>query len=135
MTFKRFYSVLSGLLLCAGFGVSMAASPVIEPEHTRNLRNLEMAPMLFEYHRQTIGDKPQYFTYPRRDTTFRKNFVKDSRWKFIALGLRNTLIISLFAALLGILIGFVVAQILIFLFEPLIIKIAMPKMPPRPPQA
>lgn len=76
MTFKRFYSVLSGLLLCAGFGVSMAASPVIEPEHTRNLRNLETAPMLFEYHRQTIGDKPQYFTYPRRDTTFRKNFVK-----------------------------------------------------------
>ena len=42
---------------------------------------------------------------------FHKNFVKDSRWKFIALGLRNTLIISLFAALLGILIGFVVAQI------------------------
>ncbi len=76
MTFKRFYSVLSGLLLCAGFGVSMAASPVIEPEHSRNLRNLETAPMLFEYHRQTIGDKPQYFTYPRRDTTFRKNFVK-----------------------------------------------------------
>ncbi|WP_294985609.1 ABC transporter substrate-binding protein/permease [uncultured Fibrobacter sp.] len=42
---------------------------------------------------------------------FRKNFVKDSRWKFIALGLRNTLVISLFAALLGILIGFFVAQI------------------------
>ena len=32
--------------------------------------------MLFEYHRQTIGCEPQYFTYPRRDTTFRKNFTK-----------------------------------------------------------
>lgn len=40
-----------------------------------------------------------------------KNFVKESRWKFIVEGLRNTLIISVFAALLGILIGFVVAQI------------------------
>jgi polar amino acid transport system substrate-binding protein len=40
-----------------------------------------------------------------------KNFVKDSRWKFIVEGLRNTLIISFFAALLGILIGFVIAQI------------------------
>lgn len=42
---------------------------------------------------------------------FHKNFVKDSRWKFIATGLCNTLIISFFAALLGILIGFVIAQI------------------------
>lgn len=40
-----------------------------------------------------------------------KNFVKDSRWKFIVEGLRNTLIISFFAALLGIMIGFVIAQI------------------------
>ena len=40
-----------------------------------------------------------------------KNFVKDSRWMFIAEGLRNTLIISFFAALLGIMIGFVIAQI------------------------
>ena len=42
---------------------------------------------------------------------FYKNFVKESRWKFIVEGLRNTLVISFFAALLGILIGFVVAQI------------------------
>lgn len=40
-----------------------------------------------------------------------KNFVKDSRWKFIVEGLRNTLVISFFAALLGIMIGFVIAQI------------------------
>ena len=40
-----------------------------------------------------------------------KNFVKDSRWKFIANGLVNTLIISFFAALVGIFIGFIIAQI------------------------
>ena len=40
-----------------------------------------------------------------------KNFVKEDRWKFIVTGLCNTLIISFFAALLGILIGFVIAQI------------------------
>lgn len=51
-----------------------AASPVLSPENTRNLRTLETAPMLFEYHRQTVGDERQYFTYPRRDTTFRKQF-------------------------------------------------------------
>ena len=75
MDFRKFYSVLSVLLL-TGVGESWAASPVIEPEHSRNLRTLETAPMLFEYHRQTTGAERQYFTYPRRDTTFRKNFTK-----------------------------------------------------------
>lgn len=52
----------------------MAASPVIGPEHTRNLKLLESSPMLFELHRQTTGDNLQYFAYPRRDTTFIKRF-------------------------------------------------------------
>ena len=54
----------------------IAASPVVGPEHTRNLRTLEMAPMLFEYHRQTTGSDRQFFTYPRRDAEFRKHFVE-----------------------------------------------------------
>lgn len=54
----------------------LASSPVVSAERTRNLRLLETAPMLFEYHRQTVGDEPQFFTYPRRDTTFRKNFAR-----------------------------------------------------------
>ena len=76
MIFKRFPSVLSSILLFAGVLETFAASPVVEPEHSRNLRTLETAPMLFEYHRQTVGNERQYFTYPRRDTTFRKNFTK-----------------------------------------------------------
>ena len=76
MAFKNFFPFLSCVLFFAGVSGSFAASPVIEPEHTRNLRNLETAPMLFEYHRQTTGHELQYFTYPRRDTTFRKNFTK-----------------------------------------------------------
>ena len=76
MAFKRFFPFLSCVLLFAGVSNSFAASPVIESERTFNLRTLETAPMLFEYHRQTIGNERQYFTYPRRDTTFRKNFTK-----------------------------------------------------------
>ena len=59
--------------------VSWAASPVLGPEHTRNLKLLETAPLLFEYHRLTTGDMPQSFAYPRRDTTFRKNFTRTER--------------------------------------------------------
>ena len=55
---------------------ALAASPVTGPENVRNLRLLENSPMLFELHRVTTGDGPQFFAYPRRDTTFRKNFVK-----------------------------------------------------------
>lgn len=42
---------------------------------------------------------------------FSQNFLEDSRWQFIATGLRNTLIISLFAVLIGIFLGFLVAII------------------------
>ena len=65
------WAALFGIFAVPGV---LGASPVLAPENTRNLRNLEMAPMLFEYHCQTIGDERQYFTYPRRDTTFRKQF-------------------------------------------------------------
>lgn len=79
MLLKKIFPFLSCFLLVAGVSESLAASPVIEPERTRNLRTLETAPMLFEYHRQTTGNERQYFTYPRRDTTFRKNFAKTER--------------------------------------------------------
>ena len=53
-------------------------STVVSSERTRNLRGLDYAPMLFEYHRQTVGEGRHFFTYPRRDTTFRKNFFKNN---------------------------------------------------------
>ena len=76
MNLKKILPLVSCVFLWTGVSESLAASPVIEPVRSYNLRNLETAPMLFEYHRQTIGSEPQYFTYPRRDTTFRKNFTK-----------------------------------------------------------
>jgi hypothetical protein len=54
-------------------------STVVGSERTRNLRGLEYAPMLLEYHRQTVGEGRHFFTYPRRDTTFRKNFYKNHK--------------------------------------------------------
>ena len=55
---------------------AFAGSPVIGTEHTRNLRTLEMAPMLFEYHRQTVGEGRQFFAYPQRDTSFIRHFTE-----------------------------------------------------------
>ncbi len=42
---------------------------------------------------------------------FFDTFIKDNRYEFITTGLKNTLIITLFAAILGILLGFLVAVI------------------------
>ncbi len=42
---------------------------------------------------------------------FYKNFVKDARWKYIVQGLGNTLLISFFAALFGIFVGFLIAVV------------------------
>lgn len=64
-------------LALAFFAVSAsAASPVLGPENVRNLRLLETSPMLFELHRVTTGNGRQFFAYPRRDTTFRKTFIR-----------------------------------------------------------
>ena len=40
---------------------------------------------------------------------FQFNFLDDSRWQFIVSGLKNTIIITFFAVLLGIFLGFVIA--------------------------
>lgn len=43
--------------------------------------------------------------------SFYQNFIQDDRWRYLVLGLKNTLIITFFAVLLGIVIGFLVAII------------------------
>ena len=55
------------------FGTAGAAS-VVGSERTRNLQGLEYSPMLMEYHRHTVGEGRQFFTYPRRDYGFIRNF-------------------------------------------------------------
>lgn len=39
------------------------------------------------------------------------NFIKDDRWKYIVVGLRNTLIITVFSLVIGLLLGFIIAYI------------------------
>ena len=71
---KTFFA---GIAFAAIFAFAeTVSSPVIGAERTRNLRGLDYAPMLLEYHRQTVGEGRHFFTYPRRDTTFRKEFEK-----------------------------------------------------------
>ena len=43
--------------------------------------------------------------------SFRQNFIEDDRWKYLADGLKTTLIITFFAVLLGLVLGFLVAII------------------------
>lgn len=43
--------------------------------------------------------------------SFRQNFIQDDRWKYLANGLRTTLIITVFAVIIGLLLGFIVAII------------------------
>lgn len=74
---KIFFSLV--VVCLALVAQAQASSPIIEPEHSRNLRLLEASPLLFEYHRHTVGDKRAYFTYPRRDTTFRKRFTETEK--------------------------------------------------------
>ena len=65
---------------------SQAASPVIGAEHSRNLRQLDFAPMLLEYHAQTVGEDRQFFTYPRRNPNFREEFQYDRAKAMISFG-------------------------------------------------
>lgn len=79
MKFK-FLSPIYFWVICCSLAVSaFGASPVIGPENHRNLRLLENSPMLFELHRVTTGEGRQFFSYPRRDTSFRKNFLESER--------------------------------------------------------
>ncbi len=41
--------------------------------------------------------------------SFRQNFIEEDRWKYLANGLGTTLVITLFAVLLGMVLGFLVA--------------------------
>ena len=60
------------LLLAAVLCSIALASPVISPERN-NLKLLETAPMLFEFHRLTTSAANQEFHYPQRDSAWRAN--------------------------------------------------------------
>lgn len=42
---------------------------------------------------------------------FKQNFIEENRWKYLANGLRNTAIITVFSAIIGIVLGFMIAII------------------------
>lgn len=42
---------------------------------------------------------------------FEQNFIQESRWKYLTRGLGNTFIITIFAAIMGIILGFIVAMV------------------------
>ena len=66
------YALVFGFTLAQG----VSAAPTVGAERTRNLRQLDYAPLLMEYHGQTVGDSKQFFTYPRRNRDFIRDFEK-----------------------------------------------------------
>lgn len=68
--------LLSLILFFALLVPLVHAAPVVGAERTRNLRQLDYAPLLMEYHGHTVGDSRQFFTYPRRNYDFIRNFEK-----------------------------------------------------------
>ena len=75
---KYFFSVL----LCTFVGASLSvaeSTPVFSAERSRNLKTLETTPLLFEYHRLTTTDAKQIFYYPRRDSSWRKNYQQNEK--------------------------------------------------------
>ena len=62
----------------------VVAAPFFSPERY-NLKLLETAPMLFEFHRLTTTSTKQEFHYPQRDSSWRTNAVereKDALLKY-----------------------------------------------------
>ena len=64
------------LLVSLTAAIAFARSPIISSERSRNLKQLETTPLLFEYHRMTTSDAEQIFYYPRRDSAWRRNFAE-----------------------------------------------------------
>ncbi|SMP47421.1 hypothetical protein [Fibrobacter sp. UWB10] len=50
------------------------AQSTFSSERNRNLRTLDYLPMLMDYHRHTVGEARQFFTYPRRNYNFVRDF-------------------------------------------------------------
>lgn len=82
MNFKRFI----GALLCLGVVAMAQGLTTVGSERTRNLRLIDYAPMLLEYHSQTVGEAPAFFTYPQRNYHFREDFKRDAAKSLIHFG-------------------------------------------------
>lgn len=57
--------------------VLVVARPAIGPDRPYTLRTTDYAPMLYQYHRITVGNAPQSFYYPRRDSSWRHSMAAE----------------------------------------------------------
>ena len=58
----------------------------------------------------------EYFAKLGRD--FYTAFIEDNRWKYIVEGIQNTLILTFFALILGVVLGVVIAAVQYFMNRP-----------------
>lgn len=72
------------LFATALFSIALA-SPTISPERN-NLKLLETAPVLFEFHRLTTSAANQEFHYPQRDSAWRANVTRREKNTLLKYG-------------------------------------------------
>ncbi len=73
------------MLLLFFWGNTALAAPVISPERY-NLKLLETAPLLFEFHRLTTTSVKQEFYFPKRDSTWHANAAERERNALLKYG-------------------------------------------------
>ncbi len=67
------------LLLMFGFFSESWAGPTLSGERSRNLKTLSQSSFLYEMHSETISESAQHFYYPRRDSSWRKNYKTEEK--------------------------------------------------------
>ena len=76
--------LLIAILLCDFCLAPLSlAEPVVGSVRINNLRQLDNTVLLFDYHRQTIGEIRQFFTYPRKNGEFVCSFAASERGALI----------------------------------------------------
>ena len=77
-------SALIAILFCCCCMVQFVyAQPVIGTKHNHSLWQLDNTALLFDYHKLTVGENRQFFTYPRRNGDFIRNFAESERGALI----------------------------------------------------
>lgn len=73
----RIFLLLGCILAGASIVNAALSSPLIRTERSRNLRQLENTDLLWQFHAQTIENGSFFYTFPERDSAFKRKLMDD----------------------------------------------------------